>query len=138
MKSLQNDEQLTKRLITEYYKGLSQRKIAHAIGTSEAWARSRIRKLKKEGILKELPQVKHKKPIIEFKNGCVNCTYNVSKKCIYGIRPSDTPSQPRCNYMLIEGHSRGCPPTACDKFQEGHKKKLVEDWVGCVTNTNYE
>ena len=29
----------------------------------------------------------------------------------------------RCNYIEVVGHSRGCPPEDCDKYEKGRKKR---------------
>ena len=47
----------------------------------------------------------------------VRCTRSISRTCVYGSWPgSDTDNL--CNYILCEGHSRGCDPNRCDKYSK--------------------
>ena len=71
--------------------------------------RNRIKAEKNKALKKEKP-VK-----IE---GLVNCTAAVMKKCVYGGTCGGSPC---CNYILVEGHSRGCSPRQCDKYRTGKK-----------------
>lgn len=55
------------------------------------------------------------------------CTVEKSKQCIYGIADTANAFSPLCNYLLCEGHSRGCPADKCDKFvqvDKDHPRKL--------------
>ena len=54
----------------------------------------------------------------EFKReGCINCTPNVSFACKWGRPIQCGYSTNLCNYILRTGNSRGCPATACTKFE---------------------
>lgn len=49
----------------------------------------------------------------------VNCTPEVMKKCKYGSTTSPlNTSTLCCDYLSKVGHSRGCNPTECDKFEK--------------------
>lgn len=50
----------------------------------------------------------------------VKCTKKISRECVYGLR-SDENSDVLCNYILCEGHPRGCDPSACDRFSRRSK-----------------
>lgn len=57
----------------------------------------------------------------------VKCTQAISKQCVYGCIPSQTNVGNLCNYILAEGHMRGCPPEACTKFSKaraGNPKRI--------------
>lgn len=57
--------------------------------------------------------------------------------CIYRVR---YPSNGSCVYILIEGHSRGCPVSQCDKYISTkdksviHKMNSVYDFVAFITD----
>ena len=51
----------------------------------------------------------------------VKCTRKVSEKCVYGVSHGQPITTNLCNYILCEGHSRGCLPEACDKY--AHRTK---------------
>ena len=57
-----------------------------------------------------------------LQNGVVRCTGKVARKCIYG---GTCGGYPCCNYILIEGTRRACPPNMCDKFVEGDKLEAM-------------
>lgn len=44
----------------------------------------------------------------------IKCTESVMKRCSYGKCGSGC--QYYCDYISIEGHSRGCLPTECTKY----------------------
>lgn len=49
---------------------------------------------------------------------------NRCRFCIYAGRSAinyDDFGMMTCDYILIEGHSRGCPPDRCDKFVWGER-----------------
>ena len=47
------------------------------------------------------------------------------KTCHYSCRYSDAPGDILCDYLLIEGHSRGCDPgKACTKYKKREGKKV--------------
>ena len=55
------------------------------------------------------------------------CTVEKSRQCIYGIAETANAFSPLCNYLLCEGHSRGCPADKCDKFvqvDKDHPRRL--------------
>ena len=53
----------------------------------------------------------------------IECTLAVSKKCVYGCsKTSSYGSTPLCNYLLIVGHSRGCPHAECTKYVKATKE----------------
>lgn len=57
----------------------------------------------------------------------VQCDLQISRQCIYGVADTANAFSPLCNYLLCEGHSRGCPPDKCDKFvqiDKDHPRKL--------------
>lgn len=57
----------------------------------------------------------------------VQCSFEKSRQCIYGIADTANAFSPLCNYLICEGHSRGCPPDKCDKFipiDKDHPRKL--------------
>ena len=57
----------------------------------------------------------------------VKCNLETSKNCIYGIADTANAFSPLCNYLLCEGHSRGCRPDNCDKFvhvDKDHPRKM--------------
>ena len=47
--------------------------------------------------------------------GTVYCDESVMKKCKYSLTVG---GRYICNYLEIKEHSRGCPPSACDKYEE--------------------
>lgn len=53
-------------------------------------------------------------------------------KCKYSSRGAgqnyENPTYYTCDYILIEGHSRGCSQTNCDKFEE-EKGKRKRRWI---------
>lgn len=50
----------------------------------------------------------------------VNCTKSVMKQCAWSYR-YNSGTDAYCDYMSKAGHSRGCPPEACDKFKPREK-----------------
>lgn len=42
------------------------------------------------------------------------------KTCLYRARPEDYNG---CNYIFIEGHSRGCPAEECDKYIKDARRR---------------
>lgn len=48
------------------------------------------------------------------RNGCRKCMYK-------GSHVKDNAKHPGCNYILMEGHSRGCPIEDCQVFRKGKK-----------------
>lgn len=47
------------------------------------------------------------------------------KNCVYRghISPINQSTEECCDYILIEGHSRGCPISECNKYRRGKRKK---------------
>ena len=43
------------------------------------------------------------------------------KKCVYRAA---LPDANNCDYILLKGHSRGCPVEGCTRFEEGEKKTM--------------
>ena len=60
------------------------------------------------------------------------------RSCQYGTAESRWTTEGRCQYILAEGHSRGCPARKCDKYIKGPKKKLktFQDSMKCFGNPN--
>lgn len=54
--------------------------------------------------------------------GLKYCDTVVARKCLYGTCASFE-SQGLCNYITLEGHSRGCSWTACSKYKEAESEK---------------
>lgn len=54
------------------------------------------------------------------------------RTCCYRSRHSDTGGG-NCDYMLITGKRRGCPPDKCTKYQKGPRKRWRQDmgWEEC-------
>lgn len=52
--------------------------------------------------------------------GTVKCNEKVMQKCEYG---QTCGGRYICNYLEIEKHSRGCHPSACDKYRKQTKKR---------------
>lgn len=50
----------------------------------------------------------------------VKCTQSVMKNCKWSFRYNAANSA-CCDYIGKTGHSRGCPPEACDKFEQRKK-----------------
>lgn len=114
----------------EYLKGIPIEEIMKKVGLSERTVNKYIWRLKRDG---ELPEGRRKetaprKPRIPVKHRThvpgkttlaegetVNCTCEVSKKCIYGCKFCNKDTD-KCRYILIEHHSRGCSHKACNKF----------------------
>jgi hypothetical protein len=48
-------------------------------------------------------------------------------KCKYGTRAGGILV---CDYIGIEGHSRGCSPEACDKFGGKRRRRKREEGTG--------
>ena len=46
---------------------------------------------------------------------CKTCKYRAARQELNG-----------CDYILIAGHSRGCPVKECDKYEEG--KRVEPSW----------
>lgn len=61
---------------------------------------------------------------VKAKQGTVVCTGSIAKRCRYGSTCGGTYC---CNFILIEGYSRGCPPKACDKYRPGPKARFQYD-----------
>ena len=57
----------------------------------------------------------------EHKTRLVNCTESIMKRCVYGGTVGTVPC---CNYILVEGHSRGCSPRTCDQYKTGKKARF--------------
>ena len=51
----------------------------------------------------------------------VQCNLHTSRQCIYGVADTANAFSPLCNYLICEGHSRGCPPDKSDKFVQVDK-----------------
>lgn len=51
----------------------------------------------------------------------VKCTQSVMKKCAWSYR-HNAGCEIYCDYMCKTGHSRGCPPEACNKFKKREKE----------------
>lgn len=49
-----------------------------------------------------------------------NADRHLCRTCIYRGRPTQVGN---CNYVMIEGHSRGMPAAECTVYQEGRKRK---------------
>lgn len=59
----------------------------------------------------------------------VRCSDKISATCIYGVSRFERSKAlgARCNYILCEGHMRGCSPDQCDKYvkiDKDHPRKL--------------
>lgn len=126
-----DDKELVKAVIHGYYAGTFYKDIAREIGMSDIWVCNMVQKLRASGAIpKERPISKRAKVKEVIENqpfGTVMCTPYRSRKCIYGVGGDtniNNTSTPLCNYILCEGHSRGCPAEACTKYQEGKKKRL--------------
>lgn len=121
-KRLADDPELVKKVITLYVQGYTYRDIAKTVNVSKAGLCNVMHALIQEGVLvgrrKKNGKIETKQP-----PGTVNCKLGVSRKCIYGASWTASSDGPLCNYILCTGHMRGCPPTACDKFQTGKKVK---------------
>lgn len=46
------------------------------------------------------------------------------KDCAYRghVSPMNTSTDETCDYVLLEGHPRGCPISQCDKYRKGKRK----------------
>lgn len=56
----------------------------------------------------------------EQKRKTVKCTPSVMKKCAWAYQYNGG-TLCYCDYLCRAGHSRGCPPEACDKFKQREK-----------------
>lgn len=131
-------------IVRLYKSGIKECVIAERLGRDRKAIWTHVRQAVKNGEIKELrptptrkftkpkkrkekkPEVKVSKNFIEMRGNnkpqlpekpdgvVVKCTKAVSKKCVYGIEYSEAAGL--CNYILCEGHSRGCPPEACTHF----------------------
>ena len=52
-----------------------------------------------------------------------NCKKN---NCIYKAPLGNGGKERCCYYMVITGHSRGCPPDQCDKYKTAERKRKKE------------
>ena len=51
------------------------------------------------------------------RHACKTCTYRTSPE----MRRTGN-----CNFILLEGHSRGCAVEDCDKYQKGKLRRVKE------------
>lgn len=54
---------------------------------------------------------------VKVEEGYIKCTPSVSTQCIWGYSTA-VRSCGLCDYILRAGHSRGCPPDKCTKFEQ--------------------
>lgn len=125
-RSFIDDKEKVEKVIEYWNKGYSYRQIAHALNISRSATASIIRQLINIGAVKGRRKILEPSTLIP---GTVNCTTAVAYKCVYGLSNRQSTMSGLCNYILCEGHSRGCSHKACDKFQTGKKKlqPLSED-----------
>ena len=105
---------------------MSYSQIAKACDISRSVIGTVVRELRHAGFI-DGRKVKNEPRVLV--PGTVNCTPIVSRKCVYGIGWKQSSYSGTCNYILCEGHSRGCSAKACTKYQEGKKKMptMAED-----------
>lgn len=96
-------------IIKLYQDGYLIKEICQKTGRSLPTVTKRIRNLIQEGKLKSREKVK----TIPNEDGKVYCNIKTARNCIYG---SYSANPNLCNYILINGKSRGCNFRSCDKF----------------------
>lgn len=122
--------EIRQKVLELYNKGHSQAQIAELVGILSGSVSTIMQRLRHEGKagwrFKRAPEEeKSQKP------GTVRCTMSVSKKCLYGMSAEGNAMTNKCNYILMEGHSRGCPWEECTKFtlrgrgENGNKKFIL-------------
>jgi len=116
MKSKITNEQI----LAELKAGLSQRKIAEKYGMHYMTIYQRIARMRANGI--EIPDVPfdpavgRKKKRRHVKNSNNRCVERCGKSdCKYIAYLS---GMLICDYIMMTGHSRGCPPENCVKYEK--------------------
>ena len=115
MKSKITNEQI----LAELKAGLSQRKIAEKYGMHYMTIYQRIAKMRANGI--EVPDVPFRADVGRKKTRHVQ---NSSGRCVKRCGKSDCKysiclgGDLICDYLAIMGHSRGCPPESCNKYEK--------------------
>ena len=56
-----------------------------------------------------------------------NKNRKLCRSCKYSVDPRMWITSYRCNYILITGHSRGCPASDCDKYERGRRLPIKTD-----------
>ena len=136
-------EEQKQKIVDLYVKGYYEFEIVNMIGCSRTTVDVYVKEGLKNGTIKE------RHPRLEYgttrqrswnrnympctqapekpEGITVKCTKSISKSCVYGCMRSQTASTNLCNYILIEGHMRGCPPEACTKYskvKKGNPKRV--------------
>lgn len=129
------------RLKQLYLTEVPMRKISEELGVEINELYKEIWKLKELG---ELPRDVQRRSV----NKCyvwqecepdgivVNCTCKVAKQCVYGNAQATT-GEPKCNYISITGHMRGCDPDKCDKFAKVSRERKRFNVKGENFNERY-
>ena len=116
-------DEFVESVIMGFFDGLTCKEIAKKNDCSVGRVSNCIRFLKDNDVLPEKrppTDSKQREPVVRRKPGTIKCNQCVAKKCIYGTGQGLEQSG-LCNYILITGHMRGCPPESCDKYTEGKK-----------------
>ena len=120
------------QMIELWKTGMSYEAVSKKLGRSARVVQEHIRKAKADGRIPKDFKVKvkrrrrkrsssfnemrqqYKNPPEKPDGIVVKCTASVAKKCVYGCLYQ--PNQQKCDYILCEGHMRGCPPEQCWHF----------------------
>lgn len=144
MKARILDAEDKKQIVDLYHKEVAIEGIANLIGVSPDKIRKYIREQIAEGKLTERPRIKRARHVAKepkeskasklrsipreddnkevIGDNWVRCTKKIATHCVYGC--SDYSSKINyCNYILITGHSRGCPWQQCTKFEKTSRNK---------------
>lgn len=106
------------QILAELKAGLSQRKIAEKYGMHYMAIYQRIAKMRANGI--EVPDVPFRADVGRKKR--TRRRQNV--RCVKRCGKSDCKYSTClggdliCDYLAIMGHSRGCPPESCNKYEK--------------------
>lgn len=106
-----NPQKLTARELI--LQGKSKAEVIKLTGCKEATYNQTKYLLKKQGLLTDDKQ--KSEPAAEGDVKTYKCS-EVGHKCIYASRKYE--GLHTCDYLIKEGHRRGCKPEECDKFRE--------------------
>lgn len=107
------------QILAELKAGISQRKIAEKYGMHYMAIYQRIARMRANGI--EVPDVPFRADVGRKKTRQVQ---NSSGRCVERCGKSDCKyiaylsGMLICDYIIMTGHSRGCPPEYCTKYEK--------------------
>lgn len=129
-------EERRKVVLDLYKQGKSRPEISKVTGASAKTILRDLRVMAEMGIIEPIDVCKGKplngkrkqrtfkpKPIIteDLKEGeWVECTLEVSKRCLYGVQELE--KNGLCSYILCTSEKRGCPHNHCTKFVKSNRK----------------